>query len=89
MKRHFVIHAGPTNSGKTHKALEAFYNASSGIYCAPLRMLAQEIYMKSNTKVSRRVIAINVTLDVHEIYKCSYRMFMYQLNTVCVCVYVL
>ncbi|XP_019851879.1 PREDICTED: ATP-dependent RNA helicase SUPV3L1, mitochondrial-like isoform X2 [Amphimedon queenslandica] len=48
MKRHFVIHAGPTNSGKTHKALEAFYNASSGIYCAPLRMLAQEIYFKSN-----------------------------------------
>ena len=47
-KRRFVFHAGPTNSGKTHNALERFLNAHTGIYCAPLRMLAHEIYRRSN-----------------------------------------
>jgi hypothetical protein len=44
IKRHFVLHIGPTNSGKTHDALEAFYAAESGVYLAPLRLLAYEIY---------------------------------------------
>ena len=51
MKRHFIFHAGPTNSGKTHHALQAFLNASNGIYCGPLRMLAGEIYRKANAEV--------------------------------------
>lgn len=38
---HFKL--GPTNSGKTHEALEALKNAHSGLYLAPLRLLAMEI----------------------------------------------
>ena len=49
-KRRFVFHAGPTNSGKTHNALERFLTADSAIYCAPLRMLAHEIYRRSNAR---------------------------------------
>ncbi|XP_046850999.1 ATP-dependent RNA helicase SUPV3L1, mitochondrial-like [Xenia sp. Carnegie-2017] len=48
MKRKFVFHAGPTNSGKTHKALERFQKVKSGIYCGPLRLLASEVYQKTN-----------------------------------------
>jgi ATP-dependent RNA helicase SUPV3L1/SUV3 len=49
-KRRFVFHAGPTNSGKTHSALQRFLKAHSAIYCAPLRMLAHEIYHRSNAR---------------------------------------
>lgn len=38
---HFRL--GPTNSGKTHDAIEALKQASSGVYLAPLRLLAMEI----------------------------------------------
>ena len=34
---------GPTNSGKTHSAMQAMAEAQSGIYLAPLRLLAMEI----------------------------------------------
>lgn len=43
IKRHFILHIGETNTGKTHDALEDFYNAGSGMYLAPLRLLALEI----------------------------------------------
>ncbi|MBR2795065.1 MAG: hypothetical protein IKE16_10510 [Solobacterium sp.] len=42
MRRTFIIHFGPTNSGKTHDAIEALKNARHGIYLAPLRLLAFE-----------------------------------------------
>lgn len=48
MKRHFVIHSGPTNSGKTHDALQALAVASSGVYLGPLRLLAYEKYLELN-----------------------------------------
>ena len=48
MKRHFVLHIGPTNSGKTYDALEALKRAKKGIYLAPLRLLAFEIYDRLN-----------------------------------------
>ena len=35
---------GPTNSGKTHAAIEELRAAKSGVYLAPLRLLALEIY---------------------------------------------
>ncbi|MBP3894866.1 MAG: hypothetical protein J6D07_00210, partial [Mogibacterium sp.] len=44
MRRHFILHIGPTNSGKTHDAIEALINADSGVYLAPLRLLAYEQY---------------------------------------------
>lgn len=40
--RGVTIHVGPTNSGKTHAALEALVRAGSGAYLAPLRLLALE-----------------------------------------------
>lgn len=42
-KRKFYLHIGPTNSGKTHDALEALKKASAGVYLAPLRLLALEV----------------------------------------------
>lgn len=43
MRRQFVFHSGPTNSGKTHQALTALMKASSGLYCAPLKALASQV----------------------------------------------
>lgn len=48
IQRKIVYHAGPTNSGKTHHALERFLIAKSGVYCGPLRLLANEVFKKSN-----------------------------------------
>ena len=48
LKRRLVYHAGPTNSGKTHAALTALRAAQSGVYCAPLRLLAMEAYDSLN-----------------------------------------
>lgn len=44
MKRTIHSFLGPTNSGKTHNAINRLKEASSGIYLAPLRLLAREIY---------------------------------------------
>jgi ATP-dependent RNA helicase SUPV3L1/SUV3 len=42
--RTFEYFGGPTNSGKTHAAIEALAEAESGMYLAPLRLLALEIH---------------------------------------------
>lgn len=44
MQRKFIALLGPTNSGKTHRAMEALAKAASGVYLAPLRLLALENY---------------------------------------------
>ena len=44
MKRRFILHVGPTNSGKTYEALERLKTAETGVYLGPLRLLALEIY---------------------------------------------
>ncbi len=44
MTRHFLLHIGPTNSGKTHDAIERLKSAECGIYLSPLRLLALEIH---------------------------------------------
>ncbi|KAF2072961.1 hypothetical protein CYY_005727 [Polysphondylium violaceum] len=46
IKRTFILHVGPTNSGKTFNAMQALTQSESGIYCGPLRLLAHEIYDK-------------------------------------------
>lgn len=43
MKRKLIYHHGPTNSGKTFSAIEDLEKTDSGIYCAPLRLLAWEV----------------------------------------------
>ncbi|CUG93740.1 RNA helicase, putative [Bodo saltans] len=44
MRRSFVFHYGPTNSGKTHDALDALVSAKNGVYCAPLKALATQVF---------------------------------------------
>ena len=44
MRRTVHAHLGPTNSGKTHSALQALRTARSGVYCGPLRLLAWEVH---------------------------------------------
>ncbi len=48
MHRHFILHLGPTNSGKTYQSLQACMKAETGVYLAPLRLLAYEICEKFN-----------------------------------------
>ena len=48
LPRRFVLHSGPTNSGKTHDALEALKNAVTGVYLGPLRLLALEMFDRIN-----------------------------------------
>jgi ATP-dependent RNA helicase SUPV3L1/SUV3 len=43
LKRRHHFYLGPTNSGKTYHALQALEKAPSGVYLAPLRLLAMEI----------------------------------------------
>lgn len=43
IQRHHHFYLGPTNSGKTYQALIALEQAKSGVYLAPLRLLAMEI----------------------------------------------
>ncbi|WP_077213332.1 helicase-related protein [Bacillus dakarensis] len=45
---HYVLHIGETNTGKTHHALKKMMEAPSGLYLAPLRLLALEVYDKLN-----------------------------------------
>jgi ATP-dependent RNA helicase SUPV3L1/SUV3 len=42
MRRRFVAILGPTNSGKTHQAMDVLAQAATGVYLAPLRLLALE-----------------------------------------------
>ncbi len=48
MKRHFVLHVGPTNSGKTYDAIQALKKAETGLYLGPLRLLALEMFENLN-----------------------------------------
>ena len=49
MKRRFILHIGPTNSGKTYQALQRLRQAYKGIYLGPLRLLALEVYDRMMT----------------------------------------
>lgn len=44
----YILHIGETNTGKTHRALQRMKQAKSGLYLAPLRLLALEVYEKLN-----------------------------------------
>lgn len=44
----YVLHFGDTNTGKTHTALERLKECPTGLYLAPLRLLALEVYEKLN-----------------------------------------
>ncbi len=48
MKRSFILHLGETNTGKTYRAIQRLKEAQSGVYLAPLRILALENYERLN-----------------------------------------
>lgn len=50
MKRHFILHVGDTNTGKTYSSIERLMEAETGVYLAPLRLLALEIQDRLNSQ---------------------------------------
>lgn len=42
MHRHFILHIGGTNTGKTYAGFQRLIRAENGVYLAPLRLLALE-----------------------------------------------
>ena len=46
IRRHIIMHVGPTNSGKTFRSLQKLKTADRGYYAGPLRLLAREVYEK-------------------------------------------
>src|SRR4249919_1236366 len=49
---------GPTNTGKTHLAIERMLAHSSGIIGLPLRLLAREVYNKAVDRVGADAVAL-------------------------------
>ena len=49
---------GPTNTGKTHRAIERMLEHSSGMIGLPLRLLAREVYDRLTAKLGERAIAL-------------------------------
>ena len=49
---------GPTNTGKTHFAIERMLAHSSGIIGLPLRLLAREVYNRVVEKVGASRVAL-------------------------------
>ena len=48
MRRHFYLHLGPTNSGKTYEGVQRLHGARQGLYLGPLRLLAAEQFEALN-----------------------------------------
>ena len=53
-----VAHLGPTNSGKTHAALEELAEKGSGVYAGPLRMLAQEAHRRLGARLGEEGVGL-------------------------------
>ena len=49
---------GPTNTGKTHDAIEKMLEFDSGIFGLPLRLLAREVYEKCVKKIGLSKVAL-------------------------------
>jgi len=49
---------GPTNTGKTHRAIERMLQHRSGIIGLPLRLLAREVYDKITARVGEERVAL-------------------------------
>jgi ATP-dependent RNA helicase SUPV3L1/SUV3 len=53
-----VAHLGPTNSGKTHSALQFLADAGRGVFAAPLRMLAQEAHRRLSAQLGHERVGL-------------------------------
>ncbi len=49
---------GPTNTGKTHKAIEIMLKHNSGMVGVPLRLLARELYDKISSRIGKQSVAL-------------------------------
>jgi ATP-dependent RNA helicase SUPV3L1/SUV3 len=49
---------GPTNTGKTHRAIEQMLRHRSGIIGLPLRLLAREVYDRVTTRLGEQQVAL-------------------------------
>ncbi len=49
---------GPTNTGKTHHALERMLDHATGMIGLPLRLLAREVYDRLTTRVGEKHVAL-------------------------------
>ena len=61
MENHFqkiIALLGPTNTGKTHVAIEKMLEHDTGIFGLPLRLLAREVYDKCIDKVGVEKVAL-------------------------------
>ncbi|MGO8951863.1 MAG: helicase-related protein [Rhodomicrobium sp.] len=56
--RHVTAVLGPTNTGKTHLAIERMLGHESGLIGLPLRLLAREIYDKIVARIGPREVAL-------------------------------
>ncbi|MGA9547080.1 MAG: helicase-related protein [Rhodomicrobium sp.] len=56
--RHVTAVLGPTNTGKTHLAIERMLGHQSGLIGLPLRLLAREIYDKIVARIGPRDVAL-------------------------------
>jgi ATP-dependent RNA helicase SUPV3L1/SUV3 len=56
--RNVIAVLGPTNTGKTHLAIERMIGHKSGLIGLPLRLLAREVYDKVVAKVGARDVAL-------------------------------
>jgi ATP-dependent RNA helicase SUPV3L1/SUV3 len=73
INRKWTAYLGPTNSGKTFDAIEALKTSPKGIYLAPLRLLALEVYeslIKNGVKASL-LTGEERLIDPHSTITCS------------------
>lgn len=49
---------GPTNTGKTHRAIERMLEFDSGIMGLPLRLLAREVYDRVSARLGEQAVAL-------------------------------
>ena len=55
---------GPTNTGKTHRAIERMLEHPTGMIGLPLRLLAREVYDKISARVGERFDCLSFTLEM-------------------------
>jgi len=55
-----LVHAllGPTNTGKTHRAIERMLDFETGMMGLPLRLLAREVYDRVSTRIGEQAVAL-------------------------------
>ena len=49
---------GPTNTGKTHQAINMMLGYDTGMIGVPLRLLARELYDKISSKIGAQSVAL-------------------------------